>query len=295
MTIVKSAAAKDQASCRRLVRQRTRPAVLLALCLLATHHAVAEAVQPILKNLRLTDCGILKSTAMRWRPTAELDAAAARWAGGATLRDAVERSSYHADDLSGLHLYGLNTAEPAHLTAASCRVLRNSALQDVGLYRRRDENWMIFASRAALLSAADAATSAPQALQLVNDARIAGFRCGARNWPPTGIVRLSATLSAVAARHARDMADYQYLEHRDLRHHSPAERVKAAGYSERLVGENIAYGPVSTAEVIAGWLNSPEHCENLLNPRFKTMGIGYAQGRGTQHGLYWVQLLADPQ
>jgi uncharacterized protein YkwD len=91
------------------------------------------------------------------------------------------------------------------------------------------------------------------------------------------------------------MARNHYFDHVDQSGRSPADRVKAAGYREQRVAENIAYGTLSTEEVIAGWLKSPGHCENLMEPRFKEMGIAYAQGSGTHRELYWVQLLADPR
>ena len=95
--------------------------------------------------------------------------------------------------------------------------------------------------------------------------------------------------------HAADMAKHDYFEHEDLSGRSPADRVRASGYHEKLVGENLAYGPGSVEEVVQGWLDSPGHCENLMDPRFAEMGIAYAAGQSTRHGLFWVQLLAEPR
>ena len=47
--------------------------------------------------------------------------------------------------------------------------------------------------------------------------------------------------------------------------------------------------------VVRGWLDSPGHCENIMDPRFEEMGIAYAAGRSGRRGLYWVQLFAEPQ
>jgi uncharacterized protein YkwD len=91
------------------------------------------------------------------------------------------------------------------------------------------------------------------------------------------------------------MADHDYFEHEDLAGRSPAQRVRAGGYQEKLVGENIAYGPKSIDEVVQGWLESPDHCENIMDPRFAQMGIAYAPGQLSRRGLYWVQLLAAPR
>ena len=77
--------------------------------------------------------------------------------------------------------------------------------------------------------------------------------------------------------------------------HRYARLVRAVGYKEKLVGENIAYGPESLDEVMRGWLDSPGHCENIMDPRFAEMGLALAAGQGARHGLYWVQVLAQPR
>jgi uncharacterized protein YkwD len=92
------------------------------------------------------------------------------------------------------------------------------------------------------------------------------------------------------------MAAHNYFEHEDLSGHSPADRVRAVGYQEKLVGENIAYGPKSVEEVVQGWLDSPGHCQNIMDPRFAEMGIAFANGQSlSRHGFYWVQLFAEPR
>ncbi len=68
--------------------------------------------------------------------------------------------------------------------------------------------------------------------------------------------------------------------------------MRATGYRDTLVGENIAYGPTSADEVVAGWLHSPGHCENIMDPRFVEMGLALAPGQGSRRGLYWDQELA---
>ena len=66
-----------------------------------------------------------------------------------------------------------------------------------------------------------------------------------------------------------------------------------AGYQPRLTGENIAYGPESAQEVVAGWLASPGHCANIMDSRFQSIGIGIAIGRKPGE-IYWVQNFGAP-
>lgn len=136
---------------------------------------------------------------------------------------------------------------------------------------------------------------ATRALQLVNRVRALGTRCGGEVFGPAPPVTLSGKLSGVAFGHANDMAEHNYFEHADLQGKTPSDRVRASGYQEKLVGENIAYGPKTVDEVVQGWLDSPGHCENIMDPRFAEMGVGYAMSHDSKHALYWVQVLAEPR
>ena len=67
-----------------------------------------------------------------------------------------------------------------------------------------------------------------------------------------------------------------------------------AGYQSRLTGENIALGPESAEEVVAGWLASPGHCANIMDSRFQHIGVGMTTGRGRGQ-IYWVQDFGAPK
>ncbi len=57
-------------------------------------------------------------------------------------------------------------------------------------------------------------------------------------------------------------------------------------------GENIAAGQKTPEEVVDDWMNSKGHRENILNPNFKKMGVGYyKKDGGYKH--YWVQLFTS--
>ncbi len=151
---------------------------------------------------------------------------------------------------------------------------------------------------AALPAEATVARSAPQqvarrVLDLVNKARSEGRRCGAENFPPTAPLASAAPLDAAAEAHARDMAAREYFAHRGKDGREPRDRVRAAGYPARLTGENIAFGPESAEEVVAGWLKSAGHCANIMDGRFRHMGIGFATAAKAGH-IYWVQTLGAP-
>jgi uncharacterized protein YkwD len=256
--------------------------------------AQADAVAAV-QVLREGGCGGLWPPAAPLHRVRSLDRAAERWAAGISPAAAAERSGYAAEATAGLHISGPDSSAMQSLRRSSCRAVTDQSLRDIGMYRRGSDIWLVLASAYVVPPSSQAPIQAQRVLQLVNEARARGTRCGERSFGSAPPVRLSGTLAEVAFGHAADMATHNYFEHEDLGGHSPADRVRAVGYREKLVGENIAYGPKSADEVVQGWLDSPAHCENIMDPRFSEMGIAYAAGRASKRGLYWVQLLAAPQ
>lgn len=53
------------------------------------------------------------------------------------------------------------------------------------------------------------------------------------------------------------------------------------------MGENIAAGFSTPASVMQGWMDSQGHRENILNPHYREIGVGYYAGGPWSH--YWVQ------
>jgi uncharacterized protein YkwD len=255
----------------------------------------AAEILSAVQLLREGGCGGIVPAARPLDHDRMLDQAAAQWASGRTLAAATEASGYRPAAAAGVHLTGPPSAAVETLRRSDCGAVTNRAMRDVGVHHRGSDTWIVLASREIVPSRAEAPVLAARALDLVNEARSRGTRCGAQWFAPAPPVRLSGTLGGVALGHANDMAEHDYFEHEDLAGRSPADRVRAVGYRETLVGENIAYGVKSADEAVKGWLESPGHCENIMDPRFAEMGIAYAQGRAVKHGLYWVQVLAAPR
>ena len=57
----------------------------------------------------------------------------------------------------------------------------------------------------------------------------------------------------------------------------------------RMVGENIAAGQRSAKEVVQAWMDSPGHRENIMNPKFKELGMGYVYLPNSKYKHYWAQ------
>lgn len=131
-------------------------------------------------------------------------------------------------------------------------------------------------------------------VELVNAARSHARRCGRERFAAAPPLAVSRKLAAAAGEHARDMARKAYFDHRGSDGSQPRDRVRRAGYQWRLTGENIAFGPESAEEVVAGWLGSPGHCANIMEPKFREIGVGFAVGRKRGH-IYWVQEFGAPR
>jgi uncharacterized protein YkwD len=304
----------------------------LAAALAASPPTQADALSTV-QMLRAGGCGGVLPLARPLSHSPQLDRAAEQWAGGIAFASATQRAGYGPQSTTGLHLNGSDWSVVQQLRQSGCATVLDRGLREAGFYQRGSETWLVFAGaytvpvtvrqpeRATAASIAPwtpsavapvaPASSAPwtrppvasapaqlasRALELINDARARGTRCGGHAFAPAPPVVLSGTLANVAFGHATDMAAHNYFEHEDLTGHSPADRVRAVGYKEKLVGENIAYGPKSVEEVVQGWLDSPGHCQNIMDPRFEEMGIAFANGQSlSRHGLYWVQLFAEPR
>ncbi|MFJ6556334.1 CAP domain-containing protein [Streptomyces luteogriseus] len=105
-----------------------------------------------------------------------------------------------------------------------------------------------------------------------------------------GLPPLSADplLTTAAQAHSADMVARAFYAHTAPDGSQPWDRAAAAGSTRRSVGENIACGQRSPADVVEGWMNSPGHRANILKSGFTHIGIGFAGGG--RAGMYWTQL-----
>jgi uncharacterized protein YkwD len=172
-----------------------------------------------------------------------------------------------------------------------CRVLANPAYSDIGAVRR-DAEWTIVLARPLLpLRLPDQDVVGREILDAVNAARAVARNCGERAFAAAAPLAWNAALGAAALAHSRDMAARRHMAHDGSDGSTVAVRATRAGYGWRLIGENIAAGQPSAGEAVAGWIASPGHCANLMNPAFTEMGAGYGISRARMPGfVYWTQV-----
>ncbi|MFY9553940.1 MAG: CAP domain-containing protein [Blastocatellia bacterium] len=94
-----------------------------------------------------------------------------------------------------------------------------------------------------------------------------------------GLARLEFydDLLPVAREYSRRMAEERFFSHADPEGRTVRERVDEADIRWRMVGENLAYSngyinPVAAS--LNGWMDSPGHRRNILDPDFRLTAIG---------------------
>lgn len=100
----------------------------------------------------------------------------------------------------------------------------------------------------------------------------------------TGTVGFHNALNNASQTHADDMYQNNYFSHTGRDGSNPSDRAVRAGYSSSAVGENIAKGSTSPSYIFNMWMGSSGHRQNMLNPTWKSAGIGLS-------GNIWVLML----
>jgi hypothetical protein len=105
----------------------------------------------------------------------------------------------------------------------------------------------------------------------------------------------SEVLTQAAQAKANDMAEHQYFAHTSPSGVEPWYWFQQAGYAYKHAGENLAIDFTDSDQVVAAWMNSPKHRENILNQSYTQIGIAMAQGQYEGHSTtYVVQFFGTP-
>lgn len=232
-------------------------------------------------------------------PRAELERVARNLAHGGELKASMKQAGYRALHAHAIHLEGGRVeAQAAALIAKEgyCRRLQDPAMREAGFYLQQDKLWIVLAAPFEPSPGITGPAAGKRVLELVNQARARPRNCGNQAFAAAPPVRWNDTLAEASRRHAADMAQHNYFSHSGRDRSTPAQRVARAGYKYRATGENIAGGAKMTPDIaVAGWIKSPGHCANLMNPAFTEMGAAYATSADSDMGVYWAQAFGTPR
>ncbi|HEU4749058.1 MAG TPA: CAP domain-containing protein [Gemmatimonadaceae bacterium] len=97
-------------------------------------------------------------------------------------------------------------------------------------------------------------------------------------------------LDRAAKIHARNMATYRKMAHVIPESGLPtlSHRAQHVSYPYSMIAENIALGYADAESVVRGWMESPGHRRNILNPGVSELGTGVVSSR--TGGLYFCQV-----
>ena len=273
--------------------------LLLLLALLAPISASVASVPSrlvtVVNEIRAHGCDGRDGATPALRHDPLLDHVAEAKASGRSLKEAMKDAGYRAVQAAVLEASGSDAARERALADQGCKDIINPVYRDVGVALRDGTAWIILASPLVPPAADDNRDVSRRVLGLVNEARSRSRRCGWKRYDAAPALSLSETLNRVAAAHARDMADRSRLDHTGGDGSSPAERATRAGYTWRVVGENIASGQATPEQVVEEWIGSSHHCANLMSADFTEMGVGFAANSTSAGGIYWAQVFAAPR
>ncbi len=133
------------------------------------------------------------------------------------------------------------------------------------------------------LTAQDPADAERELLELINrDRRAIGL----------GALKSDRRLAAIARAHSAEMAATLVVAHISPRTGSAADRVQRTGLRPSLVSENVGRAYYA-AQAERGFMASPGHRANLIDPRITHVGVGVIAGRVEAGGavpLFFTQL-----
>jgi len=147
-------------------------------------------------------------------------------------------------------------------------------------------------------------------IDAVNKARTTEQDCGSKGiFAATTKVTWNEKLYKASYEHMQDLIASKTFEHEGSgtesdwsgyllsKKSSQVERVESYGYSWERLGENLAGGASinSVDKAIEAWLKSDNHCENLMNPAFKEVGMVMLTDDNALYTNYWGQNFGTPK
>src|SRR3990167_6602799 len=155
------------------------------------------------------------------------------------------------------------------------KLLHNSSLATIlSLFLILNFAWYLISALRPDVLGVSYSISESELLELVNKER------GQNGRAP---LTLNPQLSDAARRKAADMLEKNYWAHfAPDGSTSPWGFIRASGYNYVYAGENLAKGFSDSSSVVAAWMNSQSHRDNMLSQKYQD--VGFAVVPGTLNG-----------
>ena len=215
---------------------------------------------------------------------------------GGDLQRELATAAYPLINVQAISLSGPRDAHAAMtvLQESYCQVLLDPQFVDIGV-SQEGRDWRVVVARPLLAGKlGDWQAEGQRLLDLANQARRQARQCGGQSFSAATPLAWNAALATAAEAHSRAMANGNFFSHLGEDGRTPGDRAELAGYDGTQTGENIAAALDTPRKVIDGWLASPGHCANLMNPRFRELGAAYAVDPQSDAGIYWTAMFGAP-
>ena len=103
-------------------------------------------------------------------------------------------------------------------------------------------------------------------------------------------VSFNTALNNAAQAHADDLVEKNYFSHVSPDGRDPQDFAREAGYPS-WVGENLACGYPHPQAIFNMWMKSEGHRQNMLNPSWHSLGIGYNSGTCGRCRYCWCLMM----
>ncbi len=110
------------------------------------------------------------------------------------------------------------------------------------------------------------------------------------------IVKTNPELNQAAAAKAADMFAHNYWAHVSPQGVEPWSFITSSGYKYQHAGENLARDFSKADDIVKAWMASPTHRQNLLDGRYRDIGVAVMDGyiNGVETTIV-VQMFGTPQ
>lgn len=92
-------------------------------------------------------------------------------------------------------------------------------------------------------------------------------------------LKVDPNLSMAAQKKAQDMLSNDYWAHNSPQGKTPWDFILSSDYKYIYAGENLAKDFANSDGVVAAWMKSPTHRENITQPKYENVGFAVVNGR----------------
>jgi hypothetical protein len=195
---------------------------------------------------------------------------------------------------AGLHISGPESSTVQSLRRTRCASVSERDLNDIGVYQRGLDTWLLMASAYVVPSSAQAPVLSARSWNSSIKLRASGARCGERSFGPAPPVNFPALLAGVAYDHALDMANTAISSIRIWPGTRPPIGSVQPAIARSWLGKTsrTARKPLMRS-CKAGW-TVPATAKTSWMPASGKWASLLLPARPPNEGLYWVQVLAAP-